>query len=139
MGIKVSPDYTQALIEKILKGLNVDCYIDDMGIWTNGTIDFHFDKVRAVLERIRDNGLKFNPLKCNWAVKETDFLGYLMTPTGVKPRCDRIDAVLKMGSPENQKQVRYFLGAVTFYKSMFPRQSHVLKPLTKLTGKGPFR
>ena len=58
MRIKVSPDYAQALNEKILKILNVDCYIDDMGIWTNGSIDFHFKKVRAVLERIRDSSLK---------------------------------------------------------------------------------
>ena len=42
IGIKVSPGYAQALIKKILKGLDVDYYIDDMGIWTNGTINFHF-------------------------------------------------------------------------------------------------
>ena len=52
MGVKFFPDYAQALIKKILKGLHVDCYIDDMGIWTNGTINFHFEKVRAFLERI---------------------------------------------------------------------------------------
>ena len=94
MRVKVSPDYAQALIKKILKGLNVDCYINDMGIWTNGTNDFHFEIVQTVLERIQDNSLKCNPLKCNWAIKEFDFLDYWMTPTGVKPRRNRIDIVL---------------------------------------------
>ena len=35
-------------------------------------------------------------------------------------------------------QVRSFLGAVTFYKSMFPIRSHLLCPLTELTAKGAF-
>ena len=65
MGVQVSSDYAQALIKNIFKGLNVDYYIDHMDIWTNGTIDFHFEKVRTVLEGIHDNGLKCNPLKCD--------------------------------------------------------------------------
>ena len=95
----MSPDYAQVLIEMILKGLSIDCYIDNMGIWTNGTIDFHFKKVRTVLDRIGDNSLKCNPLKCDWAVKKSNFLGYWMTTTGGKPRGDQTNAVLKMGAP----------------------------------------
>ena len=138
MGIKVSPDYAQAIIEKVLDGLDVDCYIDDMGLWTDGTFEEHLSMVSKILERLQDNGLKCNPLKCDWAVQESDFLGYWMTPEGVKPKRDKIEAVLKLGRPRNQMQVRSFLGAVTFYKSMFPRRSHVLRPLTELTGKGAF-
>ena len=41
MGVKVSLDYAQAIIEKVLAGLHVDCYINDMGLWTNGSFDEH--------------------------------------------------------------------------------------------------
>lgn len=42
------------------------------------------------------------------------------------------------GAPTTTTQVRSFIGAVNFYKSLFPRRVHLLVPLTKLTGNVPF-
>jgi hypothetical protein len=43
-----------------------------------------------------------------------------------------------MQAPVNIKQVRLFIGVVTYYCDMWPRRSHILAPLTNLTRKDSF-
>ena len=50
----------------------------------------------------------------------------------------KIDNLLKMSTPSNQKQVRSFLGAINVYKSMRPRRAYTLVPLPRFTGQIPF-
>ena len=137
MGLKPSPDFAQSIIEQVLADLDIDVYIDDIAIWSTD-YDEHMAKISRILTRLQDNGFRVNPAKCEWAVAETDFLGYWLTPTGIRPWKKKIDAVLKMERPRNVTQLRSFIGAVTYYRNMWPRRSHILSPLTQLTGKSIF-
>jgi hypothetical protein len=77
-------------------------------------------------------------LKCKWAVQETDWVGYWLSLQGRKPWKKKIEVVLLMQPPSNVKQVCSFIGAVSFYRDMYPHCSHLLAPLTNLTNKGAF-
>ena len=140
MGLKPAPDVAQYYIEKTLHGLkeeSVEVYIDDVGPFSN-SYEEHMQLIKTVVERLQEAGFKINPLKCEWCVQETDFLGHWLTPEGVKPWKKKVDAILKMDAPRNITELRAFLGAVTYYRHMWPRRSHLLQPLTALTGTRSF-
>ena len=92
MGLKISPDVAQSIMEDILGDLDVEVYIDDIAIFSKN-YDEHMDKVNIVLQRLEATGFKINPLKCEWCVAETDFLGYWLTPDGIKPWKKKVEAI----------------------------------------------
>eukprot|EP00957_Ditylum_brightwellii_P207704 15354169-Ditylum_brightwellii.AAC.1 len=96
-------------------GINV--YINDVGIFTNSSYEDHLSFVGKVLQQLQENGCKVNPLKCEWAVQEMEFLGHWITPQGICPYKKKIEAVLRLSPPQNMTQLRAFIGASTYYKS----------------------
>ena len=133
MGVKQTPDFAQEVMEDVLCDVQeTDVYIDDIGCFDYGWKN-HLHTLDRVLTRLQDNGFTINPLKCEWCVKETDWLGYWLTPRGIKPWRKKIDAILRMDCPCSIREVRKFIGAVTYYRDMYPHRSHILAPLTAMT------
>ena len=133
LGVAQSPDFCQETMEHVLQGImDADIYINDIGCFGKSWKQ-HLQVLEQVMTRLQDNGFSVNPRKCEWAVQETDFLGYWLTPTGVKPWRKKIDTILRLQPPRTVKDLRSFIGAVTYYHTMFPTHTHILAPLTALT------
>lgn len=135
MGLANSPDWAQATMEEIFKDMlhKVEVYLDDVGIFDN-TWEEHLQTVAQVLTRLQDHDFTVKPDKCEWAVRETSFLGFWLTPTGLKQWPRKVEAILKLGKPKTLKQLRAFVGMVNFYRLFHKRRAHIMAPLTDLTG-----
>ena len=134
MGLKCSPDFTQETMENIIRDVkDAELYINDIGAFSN-TWDHHINFLRIIQTKLQENGFTVNPLKCDWAIHETNWLGYWLTPSGLKPWKKTIDTVLKMEAPKSLKQLSGFIGMVNYHRDMWPHRAHVLAPLTAKTG-----
>jgi hypothetical protein len=134
MELKCSPDIAQAAMENVLSDIkDADIYIDDVGTFSSNW-DHHVNLLATILWRLRENGFTINPLKCTWAIKETDWLGYWFTPRGLKPWKKKIDAILYMDHPCNATELRMFIGCVNYYCDMWPSRAHILRPLPDQSG-----
>jgi hypothetical protein len=72
MRLKCSPDIAQAAMKIVLSGIeDADIYIDDVGAFSDDW-DHHVNLIATILWRLCENGFTINPLKYEWAVKETD-------------------------------------------------------------------
>ncbi|KAL7466863.1 hypothetical protein ACHAXS_007140 [Conticribra weissflogii] len=133
MGLKCAPDFVQQIMEQVLHGINnAFVYLDDIGIFSK-TWEEHLLTFERMLSCLKANGFTVNPFKCEWAIQETDWLGYWLTPIGLKP-C----AIIEQQPPCNLKEMSGFLGVVNTYWLMWPKQAHLLKPLSDNSGKNVF-
>ena len=102
MGVSESPDIVQEFMDNLLRDLleEIMVYIDNILV-TNHDWKSHLILLDKVLARLENAGFLVNPLKCEWAVKEMDFLGHWMTPSRIKPWRKKVDAIIHMERLQN--------------------------------------
>jgi hypothetical protein len=44
-----------------------------------------------------------------------------------------VEATMKIDTPRTSKQLRSFIGMVTYYRDIWPQRSHLMAPLSFLT------
>ena len=99
LGIMQSPDFCQKTMEHVLQGiLDADVYIDDIGCFGKSW-EQHLQVLEQVVTHLQENSFSVNPCKCEWAVQETDFQGYWLTPNRLEPWHKKIDTILRLQCP----------------------------------------
>ena len=103
-------------------------YIDDI-IVTAPNKKLHLERVREVLKRLNDAGLKLNFSKCKFLQHEVIYLGYRIDKEGIHPIKRKIEAVQKALPPKNVSELRSFLDSVNYYARFIPKIPTRLRPL----------
>jgi hypothetical protein len=135
MGFAGSADIFQTEMMDLMEALeHVRAYIDDPLVVTRGTLEDHLHKLREVLRRLRNVGLKVNAVKSSFCTHVIEYLGYILTREGIKPQPKKVQAILVLNLPNNVKELWHFLGMVQYYCDMWEKHSEMLAPLSDLVG-----
>lgn len=110
----------QRHIHEVLQGLEfVFPYIDDILIASDNE-EQHITHLRIVFERLREYGMSVNPAKCILGKEETKYLGHLITPNGLSPLPEKVEAIKLYKKPMIAKDLRRFIAMINFYRRFIP-------------------
>ena len=93
------------------------------------------EKVKQILQKMRENDLYLKIGKCEFVKPEMEFLGWIIDKNGLRMDPKKISVVTKWQPPMRMKGVRSFLGMENFYHPFIPKFAEMAQPLMELTKK----
>ncbi|GBG86796.1 hypothetical protein CBR_g42079 [Chara braunii] len=133
-GLANAPATFQAAMTAEFRDLldrSVLIYLDDILVYSR-TLDEHITHLHAVLNRLRLAKYKVNRDKCEFAKQELEYLGHYVTPKGIRPLIDKIQAIVDWPEPRCTTDVRSFMGLGGYYQRFVESYSKVAAPLSRL-------
>lgn len=136
-GLVNSPATFQRLMENVLRGLQWVqslLYIDDI-ITPGKTVGESLARLENVFVRLQEYNLKLKASKCIFFQKSITFLGHVVSEEGISTDDSKISTIKTWPIPQNQKEVRSFLGLTGYYRKFVKGYADIARPLHKLCEK----
>ncbi len=103
-------------------------YFEDIFIYSK-TEEGHEKLVKRVLQRLMDKGMAGKIDKCEFNVKELDYLRYILSGTGVSVSDTVVQTIQEWKAPASQHDVQIFMGFANFYRRFIRNFSGVWKSI----------
>ena len=110
-GLCNAPATFQRLMNKVFVdniGKFIVVYLDDILIF-NRNLDEHWKHLRWALEKLREAKLYGRLHKCEFLKDQVDYLGFEVSPGGIKASPGKIRVVIEWPKPKSVHDVRSFL------------------------------
>lgn len=135
-GLSGAPGTFQRFMNECLEGLRDQfclSYLDDILVYSK-TFEDHVEHIRVVLQRLKQNGIKLKPRKCELFKHKVRYLGHLVTPDGycMDPADTEAVRSFKEKTPGTVGEVRQILGFIGYYRRYIPDFARKAKPLYDL-------
>jgi hypothetical protein len=138
-GLKTAPATFQRMMNNVLRPHleSGKClvFLDDVIIFAPNELE-HNKRLQEVFDTLKRNKLRVNREKCKFLQTSVKFLGHILTKDGLQPCPDKISAINKFPLPNTVKEIKSFLGLVSYYRKFIPNLSRIVKPITMCTKKG---
>ena len=132
-----SPATFQTMMNEIFADMEdvIVVYIDDIMIFTKGSLAEHQAKVKEVLQHFHNNDLFTRPEKCSFDKTEVEYLGMFVNQNGIHMDNSKVKAITEWPAPTMVRGIHSFLGLANFYRHFIKDYATLAKPLTDLTQK----
>ena len=139
-GLAGAPGTFQAVIEDMLQVLDAEdvmAYLDDV-ICFHSTFEEHLKGIERLLLTIRKSGFKLSGKKCQFDTRSLKFLGDVIDKDGIGPQPEKLDIIREWKCPQDEADIRRFLGVRTFWRRFVKDFAHIAAPLHDLLNKPEF-
>jgi hypothetical protein len=109
-------------------------FFDDILIYSKTYAD-HLQHLEKVLNLLNTNQWKVKLSKCEFARQSIQYLGHVISATGVATDDSKISAVRDWPIPVDVKQLRSFLGLAGYYRKYVRNYASISSPMTHLLRK----
>ena len=140
-GFKNIATIAQEISEDMISTIpNACAFIDDIFVKHDENDDYEelYKTAERLLLRARQTGVLLHPEKTFFFVEEVEFLGYIFSKNGHRPRPEYIKKVLTIPKPKTVKQIQGYLGLIQYiarYVHKLAEWSHYLTVLTRKENK----
>ena len=110
-------------------------YIDDT-LTHSPTFEEHLTDIHLTLESYRVAGLQLRIDKCHFGYRKVEFLGHILSGSGITTLPTIVNKIENQARPTNVKRLRSFLGLINYYREFLPKMADIATPLYRLTKKG---
>nr|GFB34987.1 reverse transcriptase domain-containing protein [Tanacetum cinerariifolium] len=130
-GLKNAGATYQRLMDKAFEnqmGRNIEVYVDDLVVKSHTETEMVRD-IEETFQTLRKINMKLNQKKCSFGLAKGVFLGYVITPEGIKPCPDKMTAVLQLPSPQTIKEVQSLNGKLASLNRFLSKSAEKYLPL----------
>lgn len=135
-GLQISSSALIAYLNELLEEFqdNVAVYVDDLTVHTE-TFEEHIIILERLFRKLRENNVTLNIEKSKFCVDEIRLLGYTVGVKGTKINDETVMEIEKITSPRTVRQLRSFIGLITYYSRFYRNFAIRLQPFYDLLKK----
>ena len=97
-GVSTAPAIFQSVMDRILQGLPVACYLDDILVAGRNKQE-HDQRLEQVLQHLPQSGIHLQKEKCLFCQTQVEYLGHCVDTTGIHPTEKKVTAIKEAPVP----------------------------------------